>query len=89
MYSNCKVKIPINSFTSCLFKSIGQLCTSLDAGYVISCITHPATSTNEYSTMVDLDPNEDKECLITVFGDETIALLEFIEKFLNSTNYLC
>jgi hypothetical protein len=39
--------------------------------------------------MVDLDPNEDKECLITVFGDETIALLEFIEKFLNSTNYLC
>jgi hypothetical protein len=39
--------------------------------------------------MVDLDPNEDNECLITVFGDEIIALLEFIEKFLNSTNYLC
>jgi hypothetical protein len=54
---------------------------------MISCITHPATSTNEYSTMVDLiDPNDGKECLITVFGDEAIALSEFVEWVLNSMN---
>lgn len=40
MDSNCRIKIPINSASSCLFKSIGQLCTSLYESYVISCITH-------------------------------------------------
>ena len=54
---------------------------------MISRITHPATSTNEYSTMVDLiDPNDGKECLITVFGYEAIALSEFVEWVLNSMN---
>ena len=70
-----------------LFKSIVQLRASLNEGYMISCITHPATSTNEYSTMIDLiDPNDGKECLITVFGDEAIALSEFVEWVLNSMN---
>jgi hypothetical protein len=78
--SNCKVKTPFkSSFSLSLFKSIAQLRTSLNEGYMISCITHPATSTNEYSTMVDLvDPNDGKERLITVFGDEAIALSEFV-----------
>ena len=86
--SNCKVKTPFkSSFSLSLFKSIAQLRTSLNEGYMISCITHPATSTNEYSTMVDLvDPNDGKERLITVFGDEAIALSEFVEWVLNSMN---
>jgi hypothetical protein len=79
--SNCKVKKPFKSSSSLsLFKSIVQICTSLNEGYMISCITHPSTSTNEYSTMaVLIDPNDSKECLITVFGDEAIALSEFVE----------
>jgi ribulose bisphosphate carboxylase small subunit len=85
MDSNCKVKTSFKSLS--LFKSIVQLRTSLNEGYMISCITHPATSTNEYSTMIDLiDPNDGKECLITVFGDEAIALSEFVEWVLNSMN---
>ena len=61
-----------------------QLRTSLDEGYIINCVTHPATSTNEYSTMVDLiNPNDGKECMITVFGEEAIALLEFVERVSN------
>jgi hypothetical protein len=74
-------KIPTKTSSSSLFKSIAQLRTSLDEGYIINCVTHPATSTNEYSTMVDLiNPNDGKECMITVFGEEAIALLEFVEK---------
>jgi hypothetical protein len=86
--SNCKVKKPFKSSSSLsLFKSIVQICTSLNEGYMISCITHPSTSTNEYSTMVALIyPNDSKECLITVFGDEAIALSEFVEWVLNSMN---
>jgi predicted fused transcriptional regulator/phosphomethylpyrimidine kinase len=34
--------------------------------------------------MVDLiNPNDGKECMITVFGEEAIALLEFVERVLN------
>jgi hypothetical protein len=85
--SNCKVKTSKSSSSLSFFKSIVQLRTSLNEGYMISCITHPATSTNEYSTMVDLiDPNDGKECLITVFGDEAIALSEFVEWVLYSMN---
>jgi ribulose bisphosphate carboxylase small subunit len=86
--SNCKAKKSFKSSSSLsLFKSIVQLRTSLNEGYRISCITHPATSTDEYSTMVDLiDPNDGKECLITVFGYEAIALSEFVEWVLNSMN---
>ena len=74
-------KIPTKTSSSSLFKSIAQLRTSLDEGYIINCVTHPATSTNEYSTMVDLiNPNDGKECMIRVFGEEAIALLEFVEK---------
>jgi hypothetical protein len=74
-------KIPTKTSSSSFFKSIAQLCTSLDEGYIINCVTHPATSTNEYSTMVDLiNPNDGKECMITVFGEEAIALLEFVER---------
>ena len=73
-------KIPTKTSSSSLFKSIAQLRTSLDEGYIINCVIHPATSTNEYSTMVDLiNPNDGKECMITVFGEEAIALLEFVE----------
>lgn len=78
------VKRPIKPSSSSFFKSIAQLRTSLDEGYIINCVTHPATSTNEYSTMVDLmNPNDGKECMITVFGEEAIALLEFVEGVLN------
>jgi hypothetical protein len=78
------VKRPIKPSSSSFFKSIAQLCTSLDEGYIINCVTHPATSTNEYSTMVDLiNPNDGKECMITVFGEEAIALLEFVERVSN------
>ena len=79
MESNCRIKIPIGSSSSCLFKLIGQLCTSLDEGYVISCITLPGT--NEYSIMVDIiDSNDCNECQ-TVFGDEAIARDIFIRWF--------
>jgi hypothetical protein len=90
--SNCKAKKSFKSSSSLsLFKSIVQLRTSLNEGYMIITsflfYTHPATSTNEYSTMVDLiDPNDGKECLITVFGYEAIALSEFVEWVLNSMN---
>jgi hypothetical protein len=34
--------------------------------------------------MVDLiNPNDDNECMITVFGEEAIALLEFVERVSN------
>lgn len=82
--SSRMVKRPIKQSSSSFFKSIAQLCTSLDEGYIINCVTHPATSTNEYSTMVDLiNPNDGKECMITVFGEEAIALLEFVERVSN------
>jgi len=34
--------------------------------------------------MVDLiNPNDDKECIIAVFGEEAIVLLEFVERVSN------
>ena len=32
--------------------------------------------------MVDLDPNEDKECLITVLGDEDNSIIRIYRKVL-------
>jgi hypothetical protein len=87
--TNCKVKTPFKSSSSpSLFKSIVQLRASLNESYMISFITHPATTTttttNKYSTMVDLiDPIDGNECLITAFGDEAIALLKFVEGVLD------
>jgi hypothetical protein len=56
----------------------------LDEGYLVNRVTHPTTSNNEYWTMVDLiNSNDGKEYMITVFGEETIALLEFVKKLQN------
>jgi hypothetical protein len=79
-YSQYQTKILIKSSSSG-YESLGQLLTLLNEGYLIKCVTHPATHTKEYSTMVDLIKlSEGKECLITVLGKEAIALVEFIDK---------
>jgi hypothetical protein len=83
---NYQIKMPVNqssssSSSSPQYISIQQVQTLLNEGYLVNRITHPATSTGDYSTLVDLiKPSEDDECLITAFGQEAIALSEFIEK---------
>jgi hypothetical protein len=47
----------------------------MDEDYVINCVINPHSKANEYSTMVDLiNPNDDIECVITVFGEEVTTL---------------
>jgi hypothetical protein len=81
---NYQIKMPIeqsSSSSSPQYTSVERLRTLLNEGYWVNRITHPATSNGEYSTLVDLiKPNEGDECLLTTFGQEAIALSEFIEK---------
>jgi hypothetical protein len=75
-----QTKIPIQ-ISSLGYNSIAQLLILLNEGYLIKCVTHPATTTKEYSTMIDLiKSSEGKECLITVLGEEAVALVEFVDK---------
>ena len=61
--------------SSPFFRSIVQSRISMDEDYIINCVIHPHTKANEYSTMVDLiNPNDDMECMITVFGEEVTTL---------------
>jgi hypothetical protein len=63
------------------YTSVQQVQTLLNEGYLVNRVTHPATSTGDYSTLVDLiKPSENDESLITAFGQEAIALSEFIMK---------
>jgi hypothetical protein len=44
-------------------------------GYVINHISHPPTSDATSSIMIDLiQPKYREECLLTVFGEEAVAL---------------
>jgi hypothetical protein len=74
-----QTKMPIK-ISSSGHKSIAQLSVLPNEGYLIKCVTHPATTTKEYSTMVNLiKSSERKECLITVLG-EAVASVEFVAK---------
>ena len=65
----------LQPLSSPFFKSIVQSRISMDEDYIISCVTHPNTKANEYSSMVDLiNPNDDMECMITFFGEEVTTL---------------
>jgi len=69
-----QAKMPIK-ISSSGHKSIAQLSVLPNEGYLIKCVTHPATTTKEYSTMVDLiKSSERKECLITVFRRRSSCL---------------
>lgn len=61
------------------YESIEQLKKLSREGYMVNRISHPPTSDGSASIMIDLvQPSSDQECLLTVFGEEAIALSEFV-----------
>jgi hypothetical protein len=65
------------------YQTIEQLKKLLSEGYVINRVSYPPTSDGAYSIMIDLmQPNGLEECLLTVFGEEAIALSEFVKNSL-------
>jgi hypothetical protein len=62
------------------YQSIEQLKKLFSEGYVINRVSYPPTSDGAYSIMIDLmQPNGLEECLLTVFGEEAVALSEFVK----------
>jgi hypothetical protein len=53
-------------------------------GYVVNRISYPSTSDGTSSIMIDLiQPKYREECLLTVFGEEAIALSGFVKSSLS------
>lgn len=66
------------------YQSIEQLKKLFSEGYVINRVSYPPTSDGAYSIMIDLmQPNGLEECLLTVFGEEAVALSEFVKNLLS------
>ena len=62
------------------YQSIEKLKKLFSEGYVINRVSYPPTSDGAYSIMIDLmQPNGLEECLLTVFGEEAVALSEFVK----------
>jgi hypothetical protein len=62
------------------YESIEQFKKLSSEGYMVSRISYPPTSDGSASIMVDLvQPSRHQECLLTVFGEEAIALSEFVK----------
>ena len=67
------------------YESIEQFKKLSIEGYKINRISYPPTSDGSASTMIDLvQPSRHQECLLTVFGQEAVALSEFVKKFINN-----
>lgn len=66
------------------YESIEQLKKLFSEGYVINRVSYPPTSDGAYSIMIDLiQPNCLEECLLTVFGEEAVALSELVKSSLS------
>lgn len=66
------------------YESIQQLKKLFSEGYRINRVTYPPTSDGAYSIMIDLmQPICLEECLVTVFGEEAVALSEFVKSSLS------
>ena len=66
------------------YQTIEQLKKLFSEGYVINRVSYPPTSDGAYSIMIDLmQENCLEECLLTVFGEEAVALSEFVKNLLS------
>jgi hypothetical protein len=66
------------------YDSIEQLKKLFSHGYVVNRISYPSTSDGTSSIMIDLiQPKYREECLLTVFGEEAIALSGFVKSSLS------
>jgi hypothetical protein len=62
------------------YESIEQFKKLSSEGYMVNRISYPPTSDGSASIMVDLvQPSRHQECLLTVFGEEAVALSEFVK----------
>jgi hypothetical protein len=62
------------------YESVEQLKKLFSEGHVVNRISYPPTSDGVPSIMIDLiQPNYREECLLTVFGEEAVALSEFVK----------
>lgn len=62
------------------YESIEQFKKLYSEGYKVNCISYPPTSDGSASIMIDLvQPFRHQECLLTVFGEEALALSEFVK----------
>ena len=66
------------------YDSIEQLKKLFSHGYVVNRISYPSTSDGTSSIMIDLiQPKYREECLLTVFGEEAVALSGFVKSSLS------
>jgi hypothetical protein len=66
------------------YDSVEQLKKLFSHGYVVNRISYPSTSDGTSSIMIDLiQPKYREECLLTVFGEEAIALSGFVKSSLS------
>ncbi len=62
------------------YESIEQFKKLSREGYMVSRISYPPTSDGSASIMIDLvQLFRHQECLLTVFGEEAVALSEFVK----------
>jgi hypothetical protein len=65
------------------YDSIEQLKKLFNHGYVVNHISYPPTSDGTSSIMINLIQSKYREeCLLTVFGEEAIALSGFVKSSL-------
>jgi hypothetical protein len=65
------------------YDSIEQLKKLFNHGYVVNHISYPPTSDGTSSIMIDrIQSKYREECLLTVFGEEAIALSGFVKSSL-------
>jgi hypothetical protein len=62
------------------FEALNQIRSLLKEGYLISRTSYPRTTDGSKSIMIKFKSADDnfKECLITAFDDEAIALSKFV-----------
>ncbi|MDQ3839073.1 MAG: hypothetical protein M3297_07380 [Thermoproteota archaeon] len=66
------------------YDSIEQLKMLFSQGYIVNRISYPPTSDRTLSIMIDLlQPKYNEECLLTVFGEEAVALSGFVKSSLS------
>jgi hypothetical protein len=69
------------------YNSIVQLKKLLRHGYVVNRISYPPTSDGTSSIMIDfIQSKYREECLLTVFGEEAVALSRFVKSSLLGKN---
>jgi hypothetical protein len=69
------------------YDSVEQLKKLFSHGYVVNRISYPPTSDRTCSIMIDLiQPKYREECLLTVFGEEAVALSRFVKSSLSDKN---